>query len=81
MEPYAALVSVFARLGLLAVGGVPSVLPEMQRQVVEVHHWVSARELAFLFALAQASPGPNMMLVTLIVRWLRRQLSIHHLVQ
>ena len=66
MEPYLALVSVFARLGLLAVGGVLSVLPEMQHQSVEVHHWVSAREFTSLFALAQSAPGPNMMVVTLL---------------
>jgi chromate transporter len=62
----AALVWVFARLGIVAVGGMLSILPEMQRQVVTVHHWMDAREFASLFALAQAAPGPNMMVVTLV---------------
>ncbi len=66
MEPYLALASVFGRLGLLAVGGVLSVLPEMQHQAVEVHGWVTAREFTSMFALAQSAPGPNMMVVPLL---------------
>jgi chromate transporter len=62
----ASLAAVFAQLSLLAFGGTNSVLPEMQRQVVEVHHWTGAHEFAALFALAQAAPGPNMMVVSLI---------------
>jgi chromate transporter len=38
----------------------------MQRQVVEVHQWMSAQEFSALFAMAQAAPGPNMMIVPLI---------------
>ena len=41
-------------------------IPEMQRQVVDVHHWMSAQAFAALYALAQAAPGPNMMVVSLI---------------
>lgn len=66
MEPYLSLILVFSRISLLAVGGVLSVLPEMQHQAVEVHHWVTAREFTSLFALAQSAPGPNMMIVTLL---------------
>jgi chromate transporter len=62
----ASLSAVFMQLSLLAFGGTNSVLPEMQRQVVEVHSWISAHEFAALFALAQAAPGPNMLVVTLI---------------
>jgi chromate transporter len=62
----ARLAVVFAQLSLLAFGGTNSVLPEMQRQVVTVHHWVTEQEFAALFALAQAAPGPNMLVVTLI---------------
>ncbi len=38
----------------------------MQRQVVEIQHWMSARDFSAMYALAQAAPGPNMMVVTLI---------------
>ncbi len=60
------LALVFAQLSLLAFGGTNSVLPEMQRLVVTSHHWLDARDFAAMFALAQAAPGPNMMVVSLI---------------
>jgi chromate transporter len=61
-----ALAAVFAELSLLAFGGGNSVLPEMERQVVAVHHWMSPRDFSALFALAQAAPGPNLMMVPLV---------------
>jgi chromate transporter len=61
-----ALAAVFSQVSLLAFGGTSATLPEIQRQVVDAHHWMSAREFASLFALAQAAPGPNMMVVTLV---------------
>ena len=66
MATLASLAAVFMQLSLLAFGGTNSVLPEMQRQVVEVHPWISAHEFAALYALGQAAPGPNMLVVTLI---------------
>ncbi|MDQ1077956.1 chromate transporter [Pseudoroseomonas cervicalis] len=65
-ETLLALARIFTELSLLAFGGGNSILPEMQRQVVEVQHWMNARQFAALFALAQAAPGPNMMVVPLI---------------
>ena len=64
--PLAWLALIFGQLSLLAVGGVNATLPEMQRQVVDVHGWMSARDFAALFALAQAAPGPNMLISTLV---------------
>jgi len=61
-----ALAVIFSQLSLLAFGGGNTILPEMQRQVVDVHHWMPASEFSALFALAQAAPGPNLMVVTLI---------------
>ncbi len=60
------LALIFAQLSLLAFGGGSSVLPEMQRQVVQVHPWMTSGEFAALYALAQAAPGPNMLITTLI---------------
>ncbi|CAN0624003.1 chromate transporter [Burkholderia multivorans] len=61
-----ALATIFSQLSLLAFGGGNTILPEMQRQVVDVHHWMSAPAFTALFALAQAAPGPNMMIVPLV---------------
>lgn len=60
------LAGIFSELSLLAFGGGNTVLPEMQRQVVDLHHWMTAQDFSAMFALAQAAPGPNMMIVTLI---------------
>ena len=62
----AAVALVFGELSLLAFGGGNSILPEMQRQAVDVHHWLSAEQFNALFGLAQAAPGPNLMVVTLV---------------
>jgi chromate transporter len=66
MSTLSQLAAVYAQLSLIAFGGANGVLPEMQRQVVDVHHWMSAQEFAGLYALAQAAPGPNLMVVTLV---------------
>ncbi len=58
----------FALLSLVSVGGMPSVMPEMQRVVVDVQGWMSAAEFTQLFAVAQAAPGPNV-LVTALIGW------------
>ena len=60
------LAVVYGQLSLLAFGGANAVIPEMQRQVVDVHHWMTPHEFAALYALAQAAPGPNMMVVSLV---------------
>jgi chromate transporter len=56
----------FALLSLFAVGGATSAVPEMHRQAVELQHWMSDRQFSELFAMSQAAPGPNVMIVTLI---------------
>ena len=58
----------FALLSLVSMGGMPSVMPEMQRIVVDVQRWMSAAEFTQLFAIAQAAPGPNV-LVTALIGW------------
>ena len=60
-----ALVLIFAELSLLAFGGGNTILPDMRRQVVDVHHWMTNQQFTSLFALAQAAPGPNLMIVPL----------------
>ncbi len=62
----ASLATIFSQLSLLAFGGGNVVLPEMQRQVVDIHGWMNATQFTSLFALAQAAPGPNLMICALI---------------
>jgi chromate transporter len=65
-ETLVALALIFAQLSLVAFGGGNTTLPEMHRQVVDVHHWMTGADFAALYALAQAAPGPNLMIAPLI---------------
>ncbi len=56
----------FAALSLIAFGGANAVLPDMHRELVEVRGWMSSGEFAALTALAQAAPGPNVLVVSLL---------------
>jgi chromate transporter len=60
------LVLHFAVLSLVAVGGANTVVPEMHRWLVETEGWISGSEFADLYAIAQAAPGPNVLIVTLL---------------
>jgi chromate transporter len=53
-------------LSFLAIGGVAPILPELHRQVVEVEGWMTSQRFTDLFAIAQASPGPNFLVVSLV---------------
>jgi chromate transporter len=62
----AALFLQFAVLSLFAIGGASTVVPEMQRQLVEIRSWLTDRQFGELYAIAQAAPGPNVMFVALL---------------
>src|ERR1700755_2099446 len=65
-NPLSTLVSTFALMSLFAVGGATAAFPEIQRVAVDIHHWMSAKQFADIYALSQLSPGPNVLIVTLI---------------
>ena len=56
----------FLWLSLICVGGGLGVVPEMQRQVVDRFHWVTAREFLDGYTLSQLTPGPNMMVAIFV---------------
>lgn len=60
------LFSTFAYLGLISVGGAMTIIPEMERQVVVVHPWLTHDAFVQAYALGQFAPGPNMLHVFLI---------------
>jgi chromate transporter len=62
----ARLAILFGSLSLVSFGGGNTVVPAMHRDAVTVEHWLSDRQFADLFALAQAAPGPNILVVSLI---------------
>jgi len=56
----------FLLLSLLSIGGANAVIPEMHLRAVEIEHWMSDADFAQLFAVSQAAPGPNVLIVSLI---------------
>lgn len=66
MPTLAELVLQFALLSLVAFGGGNAILPELHRVVVEQQHWLNDAAFTELFAIAQAAPGPNILVVSLI---------------
>jgi chromate transporter len=65
-NPLFAIALTFATMSLFAVGGANSAIPEMHRVAVEVRHWLTDRQFADVYAISQLSPGPNVLIVTLI---------------
>ena len=65
-NPIWTLAWTFAAMSLFAVGGAVAAIPEMHRVAVDVHHWISDKQFNDMFAIAQLSPGPNVLIVTLI---------------
>ena len=56
----------FMLLSLISVGGMPSILPELQRYVVDVKGWITPEEFIQIFAVGQAAPGPNVLIASLV---------------
>ena len=56
----------FLWLSFLCIGGGLGVIPELERQSVTVHHWLTAREFLDGYTLAQLTPGPNMKVAAFI---------------
>jgi chromate transporter len=72
MKPASALAVLVAHLALLSsisFGGFPTVLPDVHNFVVARHGWMTDRDFLNIFAMAQAMPGPNMILMMGLVGW------------
>jgi chromate transporter len=65
-NPIWTLAWTFALMSLFAVGGANSAIPEMHRIAVDTQHWMTDKQFADAFAISQMSPGPNVLIVTLI---------------
>jgi chromate transporter len=55
----------FALISVIAFGGATAMMPEMHRFLVEDNHWIDDSTFSALFAISQASPGPNVLFVAL----------------
>ena len=61
-----ALAVQFLTLSLLSIGGANAIIPEIHLRAVEIEHWLTDADFSEMFALSQAAPGPNVLIVSLI---------------
>jgi chromate transporter len=54
-----ALIAVFGSASLMSFGGGNIVIPQVYRQAVSTHAWITDVQFAAVYAIAQASPGPS----------------------
>ena len=48
----------FAKVGIFGYGGGPAMIPLVQVEVVDVHHWLTNEEFVDTLAMGYALPGP-----------------------
>jgi chromate transporter len=65
-DPLAVIAGHFALLSLFAIGGANAAIPEMYRIAVHLEGWLTDQQFSDLFAIAQVTPGPNVIITTLI---------------
>ena len=65
LSDWVGLLAHYALISLLSFGGVTTATPELQRLLVEQHHWMTDAQFSAYFAIARASPGPNVLFVGL----------------
>ena len=56
----------FGWLSLFAVGGAAAAIPEIHRIAVDLNHWMTDPQFADAYAISQLSPGPNVLIVSLV---------------
>ena len=56
----------FLSLSLFSLGGGNTLLNEYHHMAVEQYCWLSSRQFADIYAIAEASPGPSSMIVGLL---------------
>ncbi len=65
-SPLVELATQFLTLSLMSIGGANAVIPEIHLRVVDTLHWMTDADFTQLFALSQAAPGPNVLIVSLV---------------
>ncbi len=55
---YLELLWSFIQIGLFSIGGGYAAMPLIQRQVVDLHPWLTMTQFADIMAIAEMTPGP-----------------------
>jgi len=57
---------IFLRIGAVTFGGGYVMIPEIENEVVNSHHWLNHQEFADATALGQITPGPVLIMATFV---------------
>ena len=57
---------IFLRIGTVTFGGGFVMIPEIENEVVNSHHWLTHQEFADATALGQITPGPVLIMATFV---------------
>jgi len=60
------LAFIFLRIGAVTFGGGFVMIPEIENEVVNSHHWLTHQEFADATALGQITPGPVLIMATFV---------------
>ena len=72
MNPPGASTSLVAHLivlSMISFGGIPAMLPDLRDYLVASNGWITDQDFANCFAVVQAIPGPNMILMMSFIGW------------
>ena len=58
LDLYLSLFITFLKIGLFGFGGGYAMLPLIQREVVDIHGWISVSDFTDIVAISQTTPGP-----------------------
>jgi chromate transporter len=66
MSIYWRMVQVFSILSILGFGGGKGIIPQMQADVVDHYHWVTAAQFSEFYTIGKLVPGPTTIFSALI---------------
>ena len=72
MKPASGLLALAFHLAIVSstsFGGFPTVLPDVRAFVGTMHGWITDQDFTNIFAMAQAIPRPNMILMMGLIGW------------
>lgn len=65
MDEVVSVARVCGYLSLMTLGGGMAAYPELCKQVVDVHQWLTLTQVDHVYGVGQAGPGPNLAIVSI----------------
>lgn len=66
---------IFFKIGLFTIGGGYAMIPLIEREIVNKHHWISRNEFTDLLAVAQSVPGVFAVNMAVFIGYKKKKLA------